>query len=145
MRAVLVLVALGASLAGCGNREQPPLIKGELVRLSRAGRAPFDDTRILVRPDHHARVTSRAGSAVLDLGPDSYELLRRDLDAARVAELELKPSRATVPGPDAYRYELAYRGRTLRFEENEVPTPLRNVILRLSHFLDADPRDPTAG
>lgn len=138
----IVLLLLAGLAGGCGSTPRPPLPKGELVRLARGGRAPFDDARIVVRPDHQAIVSDRVGSKVVDLGPDSFELLRRDLDAAGVSKLH--PAESSIPGPDAYRYALAYRGRTIRFAESETPTDLRNVILRLSHFLDSVPRDARA-
>lgn len=136
------LTCMGLVAAGCGGGGESgpdPLPQGQLVTMTRGGRAPFDDMRIVVRPDRHVIVSDRAGSKVYTLEPDSFLGLRVTLARAHVSTLSVKRDR-TIPGPDAYRYALTYRGRTIRFEESTVPARLKGGVRVLSGYLDTAPQ-----
>jgi len=142
-RAVAIgLTCVGLVAAGCGGGGRPgpdPLPKDQLVAMTRAGRAPFDDVRIVVPPDRHVIISNRYGSKVFAFPRDIFLGLRIELAQAHFSTLSVKPDRA-IPGPDAHRYAITYRGRTIGFEESTVPAPLRRTVKLLSDFLGLPPQ-----
>jgi hypothetical protein len=131
-----VMMVAGGGCGG-GGSGPGPLPKGQLVSLTRSGRAPFDDQTIVVRPDRHAIVSNRFGFHVTALGPATFESLRRDLHGAHFAQLSSKTDR--IPAPDGYRYAITYRGHTVRRSEASIPAELKDAVKTLSVYLNPAP------
>jgi len=143
------LVTVAVTGAGCGGGDSAPtpLRSGDLVSLTRTGRmyfdkqihAPLGKQTIIVRMDGHAIISNSAGFRVLTLDPKTAKRLRRDLRRSHFSELSSEEYR--VSPPDAHRYAITYRSRTVR--RSGWPSELKRTVETLSGLLDlsARPRD----
>lgn len=133
--AAIGLATAAVAFAGCGGGDTGPgpLPRGELVSLTRSGRAPFDDQTIVLRGDRHAILSNRDGFHVISVEAGIVEALGRELHRSHFSKLSPREDR--IPGPDAARYAITYRGRTVRVSEGSVPSALKNTVSSLTTLL----------
>ncbi len=93
--------------------------------MTRGGRAPFDDVRIVVRPDRFEGTGRRIRELRYHLAPRALTRLKRQLERIELTDVPT----SSVPLPtDGYVYEVTANDRTIRAPQGKLPPLLAPVI-----------------
>lgn len=108
----LLAVALGAALAGCGNRS------ADLFSVDRAGAGPGARLRLVVNDGGTLTCNGGPSRRMPDAMLLAARQLQRDLEAPNVAGLDLAPGPRSV-----LRYDVRTPSGRVRFADNSRRTP----------------------
>ena len=112
-----------------------------LLEFGYTGGRAGNDGRLVVGHDGRAALRTPDGSRQLELGPATVEQLRRELEAARFAELpgDLRsPPEEGEPQPDMVEYTITADGHTVRALGSAIPPELLRLVEALNSVLPRD-------
>jgi hypothetical protein len=133
---VILAVAL-LTLPGCGEDSSAPLA-GPLSYV-RSGGIAGETQELTIQPDGQARITSDLGGAEkaadFTLSDDQRSEVARLVEEADVATLKAGDA---PPVADGYAYELAYGGKTVRWEMGGTPERAAELVRVLGELVEAN-------
>jgi hypothetical protein len=115
-----------------------------LLEFRCTGGSGGNDEHLVVGRDGHATLRRPDGTRELELGPATLDQLRRELDAARFAELPAdlrQPPGTGEPQPDVVEYAITADGHTVRALGSALPAQLLPVVQALNVVIHGDATD----
>ena len=112
-----------------------------LLEFRRTGGQAANDDHLVVDHDGRAMLRTPKGTRQFELGPGTLEQLRRELEAAGLAELPedlRRPPDADEPQPDVVEYTITTAGHTVRALGSALPPQLVPVVETLNVVLQRD-------
>ena len=139
-----VLILIAASICGClsehetaRNSSSPP---GILLDYHRTGGIAGFDDYLIVFENGESVISTRQGSGIVVLNPDSLKKIKDLLDQAHFTALNASyPASST--GADYFNYTITYKGHTVTTQDTGVPESLLPVIRELNDVISVYAQD----
>jgi len=134
MRMIVLTSLVAALVAGCGDDgggggDAKPTLAGPLT-YERGGGIQGRRDRLIVQPDHSAKLTTFGKTREFELKAKEFDSLAAEVEKADLASV---PERSTSPRPipDTFGHRIQYDASEITTDDPAIPDELRPLVGRL--------------